>query len=244
MQKKLLIKQLEIDMNQTLESLNKHYFGTSDSTDAMRYWSRGNGTIIVKDGYLLCRTENPELTKMLETKYHGCNAQWFGEVSNMKALEQLLQEFGYTITNYAPFYVPIDPFMSYYDDAIQFYDRDEILQFKDNPSFSECFCFEEQDPDVLGAALKIDGIIAGMAGINHNGQNALEIGINILPEYQHLGYAQRLVKAITTEAMNRFPNFMITYGTQFTHMQSINVASGAGFKYGFSQIIFSKINDK
>ncbi|WP_083312961.1 GNAT family N-acetyltransferase [Floricoccus penangensis] len=106
--------------------------------------------------------------------------------------------------------------------------------------FKECFCFDEEYPELLGAAILSNNEIVAMAGINQSGKYTLEIGISVLPEYQGKGYATKLVKSITARAHLEFPEMIVTYDSQFTHNQSINVAIRSGFEQAWSEIFFSK----
>ncbi|OFI48793.1 hypothetical protein BG261_05235 [Floricoccus tropicus] len=94
------------------------------------------------------------------------------------------------------------------EDDVKFLSKDDILNFKGNNDFKECFCFAEEYPDLLGAAILSNNKVVAMAGINQSGKYTLEIGISVLLEYQGKGYATKLVKSITAKAHLEFPEML------------------------------------
>lgn len=156
----------------------------------------------------------------------------------MKQLERLLQKYNYSISNYAPFFT--SSFIEDYDRTdLTIYEADEIQQFKGNSQFKECYMFDENYPDLLGTAIKNGKEIIAMAGMNQTGKYCLELGVQVLPEYRHQGLATKLITAITVEAQQRYPKMVVTYGTQFTHTQSINVAIKSGFNHQWTEIMIN-----
>lgn len=234
-------KQFAIDLTQPLTGKNQ--FVCAAANKRMRFWARNNGMIVIHDGRLLCRLDEEVITQELQDRYEHYGAQWFGEMENMRIFKGILDKHGYTIDNYGPFFTPHQRFKADKDLDVRTFNADEIQHYKGNTDFREAFLFDEQDPDLLGASIQIDGRTVALAGMNQNGQHVLEIGIEVLPEYRNRGYASRLVRAITAEGMRQFPDMTISYGTQFTHNRSINVAIQAGFKHTWTELVLKKTTE-
>lgn len=235
----MLKKQLAIDLTQPLTGENQFVCGTGHPS--MRFWARNDGMILIMDGTLLCRVDDPLLLNELKETYHDANAQWFGEMKNLKRLKVILSKYDYEIVNYGPFFTPSSEFKIYKDPSIILFEADALKQFKSHPVFTQPLCFDPFDKDILAMGIEHEGEVVALAGMNHNGKHALELGIEVMDTFQKKGYATRLIKAITSEAMKRYSDKLILYGTQFTHNQSINVAIRAGFKHAWTEIVLQKI---
>lgn len=234
----MLKKQISIDLTEPLTGENQFVYGKGDQS--MRLWARNDGMILIMDGILLCRVDDPLLLAELKKTYQKADAQWFGEVKNLKRLKSILTKYQYEVVNYGPFFTPSNEFDFYKDPSIRLYERDTLEQFKSHPIFTEPLCFDPFDKDVLAMGIEHEGEVVALAGMNHNGKHALELGIEVMDTFQKKGYATRLIKAITSEAMKRYPDKIILYGTQFTHNLSINVAIRAGFKHAWTEIVLQK----
>lgn len=234
-----LFQQFEIDF--LGHDLRYPVFALGSYTSDMRLWAKTNGSIVITKGLIYCRLDHEALLNEMKSIYSTCQAQWFGEVSNLKNLESLLNKHGYTIVNYAPFFIPSPRFEPYENENLIFYQPDEILQFKGNKDYDQCFCYDEKHPDLLGVSYTIDGEIVAMAGLNQTGAYTVELGINVLPHAQGKGVGALLVRAITTRANQLYPKKVVTYGTQFTHTQSINVAINAGFTHAWTEIMIERM---
>lgn len=236
--KQQILQQFFIDLAEP-KTLEKHLFCTGTPSNDARPWAKNNGTLILYDNRLLCRTDDESLTQKLQETYDDCPAEWFGEISNLKHLECLLNQYDYTMVDYGPFFIP-QKNESFDSSSYRFYTDDEIHQFQGNEAFEECFMFDPQHPDLLGISLERDGKTIAMVGMNQTGKYCLELGIQVLPEFQHQEIATQLVKAMAYEAQQRYPDKVLTYGTQFTHSQSINVAIKSGFIHSWTEIVLSK----
>lgn len=240
----LLMKQFAIDLNATLKELNQpgHLFKTGYQTNDMRYWARERATMLFYRDRIMCRTDNKELTAALKNAFENSKGEWFGEMKNLRKLEGLLKPFGYRIKNYAPFFIPNKqkerPIL---DNHLHYYGPREIKRFKYDQRFSESFCYSVEDPDKIGVSYIIDNEIVAMAGANHNGKYIWEIGIEIIGNHHSKGIATTLVKALTQKILQQTEgNIIPTYGTQFTHTKSINVAIRSGYKLGWTEIMLEK----
>lgn len=212
-------KQLEIDFAQKV--IRKNQFVYKKSNHSMRYWARTDGIILIVDGILHCRVNDQSLLDDLKSTYHNVDGQWFGEVKNLKRLKSILKKHQYEIVNYGPCFIPSREFVPYHDTSIILYENKELDQFKSHPIFTEPLYFDPIDVDVLAMGIVEDAKVVALAGMSENGKYAMELGIEVIEGYRRQGYASRLVRAITTEAIKRFPEKIIVYGTQFTHNQSM-----------------------
>ncbi|NLY46295.1 MAG: GNAT family N-acetyltransferase [Tissierella sp.] len=209
----------------------------------MRYWARGEGDRIFVDNRILCRTDNEELTGHLKREFEDVQGEWFGELFYLRKLENLLKNYGYEISNYAPFFNPsrTKEIPKEHESHLTFYYGDEIKQFKEDERFQESFLYGDIDPDKIGVSYQIGDTIVGMAGANYNGKYVWEIGIEVFDGYRGQGLAPVLVSAITNRIVKENNGGIIpTYGTRFTHTKSMNVAIRSGYKIGWTELMIKK----
>lgn len=239
-------EQFAIDLGCALDKIkeSKNVFVTCEPHSEMRYWARSDGNIICFQNRVLCRTNNEELTSSLEKQFADSEGEWFGEVSNLNKLKSVLKKQGYEIVNYAPFFIPMrtNGIETRHLKHLEFYKEHEIPQFKGDSRFEESFCYSEDDPDKKGVSYQVDGEIVAMAGANQNGKYVWEIGIEVFDQYRGKGIASLLVSAITNKIIEENNGKIIpTYGTQFSHVQSMNVAIRSGYKIGWTELMMKKV---
>ena len=93
--------------------------------------------------------------------------------------------------------------------------------------FTSALSGDENRPDMLAVAAIIDGEIAGLAGASSDSPTAWQIGLNVLPAYRNRRIGTTLTALLAKEVESR--GFLPFYGTGSSHIQSQNVAVGAGF---------------
>lgn len=240
------LEQFALDINTVTNSIthNTKIFSLAHPNSDMRYQARSEGIIILDGETLLCRVSDPKLLSKLEYHYQDISSQWFGEFENITKLIEILKQHNYSITNYVPYYTKKIPDQNVSMNDIRIIEQDEIHQFKDNPNFKECFIFEDQDPDLFGVAIEIDKEIIAMAGCNQHGKYCAEIGIQVLPEHRGNEYAAQLVNALHALLAKRRPDLLALYSTQFTHTNSIKVATKAGFVLDWVEINLKSDSEK
>ena len=237
-------KLTDIMINQFLKDLNidhdsgTHLFSTSDITSDMRYWAQQEATIIISHNRLFVRTNNLELTQILQQKYQDCAAQWFTEMSNLKELENILNSYGLTIGNIAPFFVA-DKSVTDIDEDYIMIEKDMIEAFKES-DFKESFTFDKKFEDVLGIALEKNQEIVCVSGLNRTGLYTYEIGVHVKENYNHQGFGTKAVQALIYQAQKRWPDALITYGTQWSHTNSLNLAINVDLKLGWTEIMIKR----
>lgn len=239
-----LLQQFRIDIGCSVKELKEQQFifKTGPAMPEMRYWARSEGTIICYNDNLYCRTNNQELTQVLQETYGMGQGEWFGEFKNLRALANILSDFDCQIGHYAPFFIPQSmEFEAINQENLTYYYGNQILQFKDDDRIDQSFCFEKSDPDKIGVAYIENGQMLAMAGANQNGQYIWEMGIEIIDENQGRGIATHLIKALTNKIIELNHGKIIpTYSTQLSHIKSLNVAIRAGLKVGWTELRIDK----
>lgn len=243
MYQKLLIKQFQTDFKCDSESFNNSLFLTSTSNPDSRYWARNKADIVCFKNNIFVRTEIESLTKELEKQYSNINAEWFLEMDNIYKLNNTLKKYQLKIERIAPFFIPKKLINSENIDlTFQRFDREAIINFKQNKQITESFCYSEQDPDQIGFGYYVDNALIAICGANKNGKYTWEIGIEILDQnYNKKGVATKLVKTLISTIQKEQPNIIPVYSTSLSHIDSMNVAINADCKVGWSEIIISEI---
>lgn len=181
-----------------------------------------------------------EIRLWLEEKLLKRDACWMFDFDKLRAIDNKLREFGHEIEDKHNYYLPnpvtceIEPITT-----IKWYEKEDILQFKDDDRFDEAFAFNDNYPDTLGvAAFEGDNII-GMAGASADSENLYQIGINVMPEYSGKGIGTNLVALLKQELLKR--GKVPFYGTAESHVVSQNIAIKAGFFPAWVQLNSRKI---
>jgi hypothetical protein len=241
----LIYKQLAIDFHCSPETiaLPDSFFTTYKGTSDSRYPARNEGNLVCQNGRLLCRTTNVALTQELREKYASVKAEWFCEMSNLYALNQILSKYDLEIQSIVPFFIPdgqvIDDIAK---ENYQFHSEKEIPAFKNDKRIRQSFCYSEDDPDKLGLSYTENGKLLAMGGANHQGKYTWEIGIERIEDGGPKYLASKLVRKLVAKIQTDYPDVLPIYSTQFSHVQSINVAIHAGLKLGWTEIIIGKKN--
>lgn len=210
-----------------------------------RYWARGAGDLVLYQDHLYVRTTNPLVTAGLALEFDAASGAWFDEWSTLMKMNRLLARYGWQITNHAPFFVPAGAFATPLDPHLQMIERADIPAFRHDRRIREAFAYADADPDMLGVGYFVDGLVRVIAGANRNGAYTWEIGIEVLdPAYEHQGLAVLVVQALAAEIQRREPDVITVYGTQFSHMRSMNVAIHSGFRVGWTEVMFGPIRAK
>ena len=179
-----------------------------------------NGKLVVKAG--------EELLPWCKEKYKDIDGAWFTDFGYLRSLDNKLQELGHYIADIHHYYIPgkdsVVPDGSY---ELKWFNKEEILGFKDDERFDEAFAFNEGTPDVLAVAAMEKGEILGMAGASMDYKNLWQVGINVIPEAQGKGIGTYLVTNLKNELLNR--GVVPFYGTMGSHARSQRIAIKAGF---------------
>lgn len=167
------------------------------------------------------------------------DAAWLFEYPKLRHIDNKLQEFGHEIADVHHYYLPNGNFKSIETIAnVKWYERDEILQFKNDYRFSEAFAFDENHLDVLAVAAFDGDSIIGMAGASEDSETMWQIGIDVMDEHRGKGIGTNLVILLKNEILKR--GKVPFYGTVESHFHSQNIAINAGFFPAWAEL-YSKV---
>lgn len=165
---------------------------------------------------------------------------WMFLYSNLRKIDKKLNEFGYEIDNTHHYYLPMDKEFTRNNIKLKWYEKDEILKFKNDDRFDEAFAFNKNYPDILAvAAVDEEDNILGMAGASEDSKIMWQIGINVLEDEKGKGIASFIVQSLKNEILNR--GKVPFYGTVESHIISQKVALKSGFYPAFAEVKIRKI---
>lgn len=213
-------------------------FVTGSPALGTRVWARGAGDLVSYRDTLFVRSTNPAVTAALAREFQTASGAWFFEWPTLMRLETILNRFGWRIENHAPFFLPKGALPTPSDSHLRVIEQANIPGYQADPRIREAFAYDDADPDVLGVGY-FDPDLKVVAGANINGALTWEIGIEVLDaDYAHRGLAKLVTQALAAAMQRRDPGRLVVYGTQFSHSQSMNVAIGAGFHLGWTELMF------
>lgn len=193
-----------------------------------------------------------------------CQPQWFCEYGNLRMIDRKLQEFGREIADTHIYFLPAQeqPDVGKCEFPLQWFEQEDILQFKEKNQFTSAISFWRNQPDMLAVAALNKGVapaeaeekqgsesrvrtsdcsmlhpqeqMAGMAGVSRDGEFLWQIGINVRPEYAGKGLAVQLVNTLKEEVIRR--GKVPFYGTSESHTISQTVGLKAGFAPAWTEI--------
>lgn len=175
-------------------------------------------------------------------KYSLYRPEWFCKFENLRELDKKLQEFGYAIKDTHVYGLP-DPDAEAYDFEIPYelrwYDREDILQMKEGNPFKHALMYIPGCPDVTAVAALDDGEPIAMAGASSDSDTMWQVGIDVLPGYEHKGLAVALVTMMKEKIMEsgRVP----FYGTSESHSNSLDVSIRSGFLPSFTEVFCTRL---
>ena len=184
-----------------------------------------------------------EILDWCREKYSLYKPEWFCKYRNLRELDGKLQENGYRIKDTHIYCLPDTDFEGYVFDTpyeVRWYGREEILKFKDENPFKNALAYIPGCPDVIAvAALDAKGDPVAMAGASEDSETMWQIGIDVMPVYEHKGIAVYLVTMLKEKIleMGRIP----FYGTSESHSNSLNVGIKSGFLPAFTEIFCCRL---
>ena len=169
-----------------------------------------------------------EILPWCQEKFFKKDCAWLFEYSNLRVINNKLQEFGHEIADVHHYYLPnsnkpeINPMTN-----IKWYEPKDIIQFKNDNRFGEALAFNKNSPDMLAVAAFEGNNIMGMAGASADSKTMWQIGINVLPKYRSRSIGTNLVTLLKNEVLRK--GKIPFYGTVESHINSQNIAINAGF---------------
>lgn len=239
----LINTQLGLDFQLSAAELegSQNVFVVKSPQAMARFWARDEGDIVIRGNRLLVRVTNPEALIVLKQAFGEEDGAWFLSMANLTKLTTILGGFGLKASNMGPFFVPSQRFVPNLMPEMHLIEADEIPAYRANKAITMAFGYDRHYPDQLGVAYQVDGELKAIAGASQNGDACWEISVEVLdPRYRHRGIATQLVKQLTATIQSRRPDILPVYGTQFSHVQSMNVAIRAGFVLGWTELMIGK----
>lgn len=229
--KEIAKKQLALDYNCNVNDFNngKNVFNTNKLLEGRRIYEKNPRFLkILAINGIAAISADEKILSWFKDKLNDCGGDWIFEYENLKAIDRKLAEFGHEINDVHHYYIPNPDFPKAENKFnIKWFEKDELLQFKDDDRFGEALAFSETHPDVL-AVVALDGDkIMGMAGASEDSKTMWQIGIDVMPEYRGRGIATNLVSLLKNEILKR--GKVPFYGTVESHNFSKNVAISSGF---------------
>ena len=237
-------EQLAKDYNCTIDDFNNNENLITDLKvidDSRKYNDdREILKILIFNGKLVISADKC-IKNWCEENFKLFPGEWLFLYSVLRRIDKKLNEFGYEIEDTHHYYLPKENKCGNYKNFnLKWYEKEEILQFKDDYRFDEAFAFNDNYPDVLAvAALNEQGNILGMAGASKDSNIMWQIGVNVLPEPKGKGVASSIVQAFKNEILRR--GKVPFYGTVESHIISQKVALKSGFYPVFAEIKIRKL---
>lgn len=147
-------------------------------------------------------------------------------------LNREFEKYGKCVCFIAEFFLPdIEKQINInYKIVVKILSEDEIPSLYKDDRFGMALGYdcESDKKDVLAVVGYIDGKIAGVAGASNDSDTMWQIGIDVLPEFRHIGVASTLTKILTDEIIKR--GKAPFYCTAWSNIASKNNAIKCGYK--------------
>ena len=230
--KKELYHQLSLDFSLPPEQfpLQKNHFVMKQYLDGRRIYQSDLCIlqILSTDGHMVVNSTDPGLLSWMKETYQGIYGAWICEYDKIFKINEKLKEYGHYIADGHPFFIPKAlPQIIAPGFEVQWYEREALAQFVGDPRYTNAIGGDDNRPDMLAVSAIINGQIAGMAGASADSPTTWQIGIDVLPAYRGNRIGTTLTALLAKEVEGR--GFLPFYGTGSSHIQSQNVAVGAGF---------------
>ena len=238
--------QFRLDTNCSLEDEAEKIININESSlkDGARYFDDIDPyfrAIIYHGEMYMCA--DSEILDWCREKYSLYKPEWFCKYKNLRELDGKLEEYGYRIKDTHIYCLPDPEFTGYDFDTpykLKWYDKEEILKIKNDNKFKNALAFIPDCPDIISvAALDDEDNPIAMAGASEDSKTLWQIGIDVLPEYEHKGIAVYLVTILKERILEM--GVVPFYGTSESHSNSLNVSIKSGFLPAFTEVFCSKI---
>ncbi|MCR5526331.1 MAG: GNAT family N-acetyltransferase [Lachnospiraceae bacterium] len=191
------------------------------------------------DAYIMASERLMEWTKKSYEKY---KPEWFCEFGNLRRLDKKLMESGLKIHDTHIYFLP-DEYAEEYElecpYEVRWYEDDAVKEVTDHKVFPHALPESKTQPDRLAVAAFDEGRPIAVAGASDDGKYMWQIGIDVLPEYEHHGLAVFLVDSLKKKILEK--GILPYYGTSESHSLSQDVAIRSGFLPAWAEIFVKKI---
>lgn len=246
-QKEIFENQLALDYSCTVEDVRscRHVFTKKEYRNGRRIF-KGDDCLmklVCVNGKLLVSAEE-EILSWCKEKLASASAAWFFEYESLYELDAKLRSMGHKIGSTHHFYLPggVELYGGECPDTgitTEWYEREELEQFREHNPYPEALSFLEGTPDMLAVAAKKEGKMIGMAGASRDSETMWQIGINVNAEAEGHGIGTYLVTNLKHEIMNR--GILPFYGTAESHVKSQKVAVQSGFLPAWAELYSEKM---
>ncbi len=238
--------QFRLDTNCSLEDEKEKIININEAVkkDGSRYFDDLDPflrVIIYRGETYMCA--GSEILDWCREKYSLYKPEWFCKFENLRELDEKLKEYGYGIKDTHVYCLPDLEFEGYDFDApfaVKWFDKDELLKFKENNPFKNALMFIPDCPDMIAVAAFDGGEDPiAMAGASRDSDTMWQIGIDVLWDYRHKGIAVYLVSLLKDRIleMGKVP----FYGTSESHSNSLNVGIRSGFMPAFTEVFCHRL---
>lgn len=184
----------------------------------------GSSTVIMADERL-----RPALEQWTEGV---AEPHWLLEFPRLLSLSEILNPYGYELTQTFHQYLPVGGFAPLKSPAgltLKWLEREGIARFYPNQEWPNALQEQENPsrPDVLALAALDGERIVGLAGASMDAPDMWQIGIDVLPEYRGRRLGTLLVRGLAAGIEKR--GAMPFYGTSLSNLHSQNIAWSTGF---------------
>ena len=176
-QKEIFERQLALDYSCNIEDVRskEHIFTRKEYRTGRRIF-RGDDCLVkiaCVNGKLLVSAEE-EMLDWCKKELAFASSAWFFEYSNLYKLDLELRKRGHRIGSTHHFYLPggVERFGGECPKAgieLQWYEKEELEQFRENNPYPEALSFIKESPDMLAVSAVLDGNILGMAYLANPG---------------------------------------------------------------------------
>lgn len=244
LKKEIIENQFSYEFNISKEKIRSkdNIFSNRESDEKFRFWASGIGNILIYNEKLMVRIEDELALSKIKNEFSEVSGEWFFEEDNLKYLEKLLNDHNLTIINRAPFFIPKER-MDYKNERnFKIYNNNEISKISNVDNMDFIFSFEKGlYEDKIGLGYFDGENVIAMAGANEMSPVMWEIGImKFSNDRKFSGIGVKTLRNIT--ALIQEKNILPVYGTQFSHIKSINLAIRAGYELGWVELMIGELD--
>lgn len=235
-----LVRQLENDFDNKIEVLldGKNHFIYNEAKTDFLYCNQDKLAINCVGNSLLVRSSSKRLLNELEETYFDFPAAWFMEMDNIFKLQNILKKYDMSLNNMGPIMATRPSFTKFESDyEFKRIDKKDYNKFKGLVKFAFSFDEEIFDDQLVLSYYDGEKLIA-IAGASRNSKYLWDIGVekfDFSPKYKEV--TPILINNLALLANKENPDITVIYTSQFSHVNSINLAIRAGYQFAFAFIL-------
>lgn len=234
----ILYAQLEKDYSCTLEEVKSldNVYTKKKLTDGRRKYRTDDYLVkITSIGGKAIFCADEVVYDEIKSAFENIPAPWLDLYPNLQKLSEIIDKYGYKISDQHHFYLPtginalnretIEIMKKEFE--LQWFEQDEIEQFRGDERFCHALGFVEAAPDMLCVMASVRGEVVGMCGASADSSEMWQIGIDVGPDFKGRNIGPFLTILLKEEIIRR--GILPYYGTAESHIQSQKVALKSGF---------------